>query len=512
MSSSPVGREPSSSQASLSPAASPSQSMSGQDIPLQTLVTYLLASKRSLSSINTVWRANEIVQSARIALEESVVLSARTGFLRSGISEQVQILRRVRGGIENVYKEGQKDFKTVIRTLDAANARLESTMDTLRSTIVEAAFRPPHEDPRNLLDFVHEQGVESMQDALKASIKEAQEAQTDFDTSILAFDDDLRALKSAMSHPKQPTSQSQSELLSSETQIPTHLHDLEIHAQEMASLLDSLVQHFDLCVNAIRHTEGGYAAVRHAASHPPPGAEPVSVSGVMNTESESVHEAPISEEERLEMLAVLENDSNEVEDVVLELRDRAADMESKHESILEQVATLQAAYRATTNAYSSLEVVSSHLPSYIIASQEFRYRWEEIKDGMRAQMEELEGMRIFYENYHSSYDGLILEVDRRKQSEEKVKSILKKAMEQVKKVHDADMMERSAFRDEVGDFLPMDLYPGLTDQPPRWGVQVLEKSGELDAASGAGSTPNLPSAVVEAADQRDRERRRLGQR
>lgn len=73
-----------------------------------------------------------------------------------------------------MLNESNGTLQTVIRTLDAANARLESTMDTLRSTIVEAAFRPPQEDPRNLLDFVHEQGVESMRDALKASIKEAQ--------------------------------------------------------------------------------------------------------------------------------------------------------------------------------------------------------------------------------------------------------------------------------------------------------------------------------------------------
>lgn len=85
--------------------------MTHHDISLETLVTHLLASKRSLASISTVWRANEIVTSARSALEESVVLSARTGFLRSGILEQVKILRKVRGGIENVYKDGQRDFK-----------------------------------------------------------------------------------------------------------------------------------------------------------------------------------------------------------------------------------------------------------------------------------------------------------------------------------------------------------------------------------------------------------------
>jgi autophagy-related protein 17 len=45
-------------------------------------------------------------------------------------------------------------------------------MDILRSTMVEAAFRPEGEEPRNLLDFVDEQGVENMRDALKESIRE----------------------------------------------------------------------------------------------------------------------------------------------------------------------------------------------------------------------------------------------------------------------------------------------------------------------------------------------------
>ena len=40
-----------------------------------------------------------------------MVLSARTGFLKSGIEQEVRLLRKVRGGIEGVYKDGQKDFK-----------------------------------------------------------------------------------------------------------------------------------------------------------------------------------------------------------------------------------------------------------------------------------------------------------------------------------------------------------------------------------------------------------------
>lgn len=98
------------SQISISSSHHPDQSIHGQDIPLETLVSYLLASKRSLSSISTVYRANEIVTSAKNALEESVILHARTGYMQSGINEQAKILLSVRDNVEAVYNDGQKEF------------------------------------------------------------------------------------------------------------------------------------------------------------------------------------------------------------------------------------------------------------------------------------------------------------------------------------------------------------------------------------------------------------------
>jgi len=88
-----------------------SNSQQHEEASLDVLVRHLLSSKRSLESINKVWRANEIVTAARAALEESVVLQARTAFLRKGISQQVKILRKVRNELEYVYMEGDKDFR-----------------------------------------------------------------------------------------------------------------------------------------------------------------------------------------------------------------------------------------------------------------------------------------------------------------------------------------------------------------------------------------------------------------
>lgn len=49
-------------------------------------------------------------------------------------------------------------------------------MDVLRSTMVNAAFRPAEEESRSLLDFVDEQGVEGMRDGLKELIRESKVA------------------------------------------------------------------------------------------------------------------------------------------------------------------------------------------------------------------------------------------------------------------------------------------------------------------------------------------------
>jgi autophagy-related protein 17 len=257
-----------------------------------------------------------------------------------------------------------------------------------------------------------------------------------------------------------------------ESPIPQLIQNLEENAAEMASLLDSLVQHFDLCVNAIKHTEGGFAAVKKAATDNqlPDG---VTVSGVIEETGKDSDLERISDEDRKQMLTVLSNDAAEVEDVVLELHQRLQSMEEQHEQIQEHLRTLTAAYTSTVAAFTILETIGSRLHAYIASSQDFLLRWTDSKAQIEEQMEELESIRIFYEGYMTSYHGLIEEVARRKAAEEKMKAILKKAMEQVKKLHDADTREREAFRRDMGEFLPSDLWPGLVANSPRFEIMVV---------------------------------------
>jgi len=94
-------------------ASSPrSAAGSYQEAPtLDRLVGHLVAAKRSLSSSAQVYRANEIVQEARLSVEKSAVLRAKNTFVRNGVDEQVHVLHAAGAGLERVAREAQVDFQ-----------------------------------------------------------------------------------------------------------------------------------------------------------------------------------------------------------------------------------------------------------------------------------------------------------------------------------------------------------------------------------------------------------------
>lgn len=102
------------------------------DIPIETLVEHLLSAKRSLSTMNSVLRANEICTNALQLYEEAVVLGSETEYLRRGMAGQLGILGRVRNGLNRTCEGGKRDFKQLIRTMDAADGKMRESIGELR--------------------------------------------------------------------------------------------------------------------------------------------------------------------------------------------------------------------------------------------------------------------------------------------------------------------------------------------------------------------------------------------
>lgn len=452
--------------------------------PLESLVSHLLASKRSLSSISHVVRANELVTSTRKALETNVITTARTEFLRSGIDEQVKVLEQVHISSDNVAHTGRAKFEDVVRSLNEADERLRRTLRSLRKTFVEAGLRPAGEEERSLLDFVDESGVEALLANIKESVSAAGKGHGDFAETNRVFAGDVLGVKGLLKErkPQRPTNSVNN--VDSSSPMPDILEAMEDHAREMANNLESLVKHFDLCVSAIKHTEGGGDAAQRIAGDLPEG---------VDIDEDIVHAAPepISEEDMKEMLEVIEKDADQVDEVVIEIQSRIAEMESQYESLVEYTNACNQTDKDTTSAFRLLEDIGQRLPPFIAQSRVYLMRWDEEKATIEERMQELEELREFYDGFLAAYDNLLIEIGRRKTLEMKVKKVVQDALNKMERLYENDAEARDAFRQEQGDFLPVDIWPGMTQAPLRYELSPIGDEGSL--------VPEVSKSVIQRA-------------
>ncbi len=263
-----------------------------------------------------------------------------------------------------------------------------------------------------------------------------QEAQKALDDSNKAFDDDLESIRLAL------TRGSGAELSSSfgfqlDSPIGVLMRSLELHAKEMADLLESLVRHFDLCVTAVKHTEGGGATAQKITGEVPEGVD-------MNLDDIDAPPEPMSEEEMAEMLKVLEKDAADVEAVVIEIHDRVMEMESQFEHITIQSDSLARRYADTKAAFLLTEKVGEKLLEYVSQGRRFLARWNEEKQTIEEGMEEFERLGEFYEGFLMAYDGLIIEVGRRKTAQVKMEKVVEEAMQKLEQLHESERSFPSA--------------------------------------------------------------------
>ncbi|KAK4143184.1 autophagy-related protein 17 [Dichotomopilus funicola] len=451
-----------------------------EDIPVEVLVGHLLAAKQSLSSMALVLRANDLATHAHQMHEESVILDAQTKFLRRLIDDETQLLQKLRRGMGRAYDVGRYEFKQLIRTLDASNEKLEKTLRMMQDTRVEAVFRPAGEEQKFLVDFIDENSVEAMRNTLKESIAELQAAQTSFDGDLLRLDNDLRLIAKTLS----PPTSSDSPSASATYQPIAHLlASLAENSEGMAQHLTSLTTHFDMCVKAVRATEGGAALARRRAAEATDDGDPVSISGVI-TEQESHVEGlePMDPQELAEIIQVVVEDAPEVDEVVAEIQAALLQMEQEFGALKDQADRIRDAWLATLRASQILEDIGARLQSYVAAEHEFVQRCEAEKDIIFGRLEEMDGLKRFYEGYASAYSSLLLEVERRRAVEDRIQHTLRKARDNVENLVEADRKQREHFRQEVGEFLPTDLWVGMNNPLKRWELTPVVATAEGGAS------------------------------
>ena len=477
---------------------------------LQRLTTHFVTAKRSLSTTHHVFRANELVTASRALVEEIAVLNARNEYAGREADDGVRMLEDVKWHIEKRGGDTQSEFSTVLKGLDEANGRLMSTLETLRGTVVDASLqrqqsgdksiadldeerdevKKSQEDDKTLLTFIDTSKHEAVQNTLHTQIDNFYAARDDLSASLDKFASHIEVLHSMLTPPPDPEP---SELLrpalydEPPPTIPQPFHSITDNASTMASLLQSLISHYDLCVTALKHTEGGGEAARRAVQQhqrsdsPSDSTElPKGKSNLEESLYRKDHASPISSDEKREMLKVLEHDSEEVDDVVAELGEHARDLEGAFDQLATHARKGRERDQTLRRVVGMLqEMRDIHLPSHLHALQTFSQDWSRIHSAIDEGTAQLVDLSAFYADFYDGYAKLLREVERRAAAEAQMKRIAEKAAREIGKVRQADAEAREGFMTEVGSFLPGDLWPALHRSARRWEVvEVGEEGGE----------------------------------
>jgi autophagy-related protein 17 len=351
----------------------------------------------------------------------------------------------------------------VIHQLDLADNRLQATLVQLTNTHVDTSelLSAASDQQKTLHDFIDQDTHLTLIESLRSTIDSHKAAEADFQRSQDEFDDQIRSLDAAVNDADQAT-----ENQDSLSPMPPLFHALTTHATETAGLLSSLVAHYDLCTSALKHTEGGGEAARQA-----------NPSLADDAPEDSLYKnlplGPLNEQERQEMLAVVDNDAQEVEDVVLEIRERLQEMETQLDQMQLHSRAIRSRHKLLSHVLDLLHTMGGNLPIYIAAAKLYGNNWNTVKHALLAKAEELASLTDFYDSFFASYASLLREVSRRHAVESRMQRVADKARREIESLYKEDVALRDEFFRGAGEYLPRDIWPGLVDGPRRWEIRAM---------------------------------------
>jgi autophagy-related protein 17 len=300
---------------------------------------------------------------------------------------------------------------------------------------VDSNFQEAAEQSKCLFDFVDEAGVQELYETIKQGIDRFSSAQRSFTDSRASFNDLLQEANNALDVEHEHMSKSQGFEMDGVSPIPHFFEQLENHANEVASHLQGLVKHYDLCVSALRNTEGGGEMISKMSQDETEGQESkLAGFGLGITKLDDDEPIP-SEEDRVAMLHVIVKDAHQVEEVVEEIKERLLDMEDLLSRIQSYMTSLRLISEGLKTAHQTLKQLMNQIPEYVSACAIFQQTWEDEKAVLVTRVDEMAGLNEFYQGFAQGYDNLIVEVQRRRKAKREMEKLVSSTLDKLDKLY-----------------------------------------------------------------------------
>lgn len=314
--------------------------------------------------------------------------------------------------------------------LDKQDEELQKALKELDDCKLDPAIQKTE---NTLRDFVDEDGVERLKKSITDAIDQVQHSRSELQKQTSKLADKITELEKEHNG---------IEIICDKKKLEDaniHTDMIATDAHEMALLLESLARHYDQCTQAYDLSE----------------------------QVTSGKATPSVSEELEELTEVLSNDARELDGVLTELYERQQSIATSSDSVLKFLQQVEREHASISALFKRLDRFGeSELVEYKAIFAEFNATQSEHKSQViDAYLPELQSLTDYYRLFLRSYYSMILEITRRRQFQEKMKSLELDMQKKLDKVVNDETTKRNAFLEESGSFLPGDLWPGLLDPP-----------------------------------------------
>lgn len=348
-------------------------------------------------------QTNSLLLYTRKALRKRDYSASRSCFLLDALRQQRESLDVVTQSIGMLAVKYDTQLDALESDLADSVAQLGDAYAELKSIRV-----PPSLRDATLRDFVSDDMVQVLKEK-QSSVKQGRQL-------ISSMQRDHKRLKQL--HLEIPDDPDESSTLLATIQ---EVQEIE---EEIATILESLTSHYDLCLKAVAVEKG---------------------------------EVSMGTLEKDELFSVLAKDDKELPDILTEIEDCFHELKQRcdsihvdstlYDSIVEKMAEVKESGQVLNRTMHSMENVTAQLNKLVY--------------GIKESCEESHGLCVSYSRFRESFGEFLAEIKRRVETQKRMNKIIQDAESRLSILAREDSRQRQLFLETHGDSLPMDLWRTL---------------------------------------------------
>lgn len=372
-------------------------------------------------------KANSTLIATKSLVESSTVLWSRLLFLRDATQDQLQSMGNLCVLLANAIKRANSESSNRLKRLMRSDEELDGVLSVLSATQLDVGIA--EERSPNLYEFVNDDDVTTLKSQIGDYSSRLRKGLQDLQALPEQLQRELQGLRERAPEPSHDLRKTPA-LLAKATDEKSPL------AQEMATLLDSLTRHYDLCT-----------------------------------------EIPdLNEQEKKEAFEVAVNDRQLVHGAISRIDSIKDIFDNAHEVVKGLHGRLSTEFDASANFFHSIEAFTTHaLARYVSQIREKQEECTRLYDSVDSVTREVQGLSSYFKLFKRAYSALVIEIVRRKQAQDHVHKLIKDANATLHAAHGRETAVRQDFCATYGEFLPKRIWNDIESEPHLYALDFEEE-------------------------------------